>query len=231
MKGIVQLLGYGLFWLLFVVLTFGVGIIVFALVAFLTFGGALQRREKLAATMTQNLMPGEKIIFETTQNRTFGLWNRRKALSITDSRVIQIQRGLLGGFKMQDIQWKDLRDATIEQNVLPSICGSNLSFRHSNSNSGIISIDGVDEDIAPKIYGKAQFEEQAWEEKRRVRAMEETRAAAGGVTVHSAPMNAGSSSQAPNDMLNDIQRAKTLLESGAISDSEFQEMKSKILAR
>jgi hypothetical protein len=55
--------------------------------------------------------------------------------------------------------------------------------------------------------------------------MEEVRAAAGGVTVHAQPQ-----AQTSNRMMDDIQQAKALFDTGAISDTEFQEMKSKILA-
>ena len=78
------------------------------------------------------------------------------------------------------------------------------------------------------MYAKAQFEEQAWEEKRRVRGLEETRAASGGVTVG---MGAGAGGAAPDRMVEEISKAKALLDAGAISDTEFQEMKAKILGR
>ena len=74
-----------------------------------------------------------------------------------------------------------------------------------------------------------QFEEQAWEEKRRIRTIEEVRAAAGGVVVNNAPAPSENKSGG-NRMLEEIQKAKELLDSGAVSDAEFQEMKSKILA-
>uniref|UniRef100_UPI0028AB2BBC SHOCT domain-containing protein n=1 Tax=Brevundimonas sp. TaxID=1871086 RepID=UPI0028AB2BBC len=93
-------------------------------------------------------------------------------------------------------------------------------------------VNGIRSDVASEIYSRSQSEEQAWEEKRRVRAMEEVRAAAGGVVVHTgAP--AATAAPAPtvkNDMMDQIQKAKKLLDDGVISDAEFQEMKSKILA-
>ena len=232
MKGILQLFGYVVFWSILIIITFGIGLIVYGVFAALTFVGASQRAEKLSVTLAGNLMPGEEIRAEAVQKRVFALWSRRSILAITSSRIIVIQRGLLGGFKMKDIQWKDLRDARIEQNVLPSFCGSSMEFRHLSSAIGEVSVDGLDQGIASTIYGRAQFEEQAWEEKRRVRAMEETRAAAGGVTVHSAPSIAPNvGTESANNMLDDLKRAKALLDDEAISDAEYQEMKSKILAR
>ena len=131
---------------------------------------------------------------------------------------------------MADIQWKDLKDAKLEQNVLESICGSNLQFQHSSGGVGWMGVDGVRSDVAAEIYSRAQSEEQAWEEKRRIRAMEEVRAAAGGVVVHTGTPQAAVAAPAGNRMMDEIQRAKKLLDDGIISDAEFQEMKSKILA-
>jgi hypothetical protein len=142
-----------------------------------------------------------------------------------------IARGLFGGFQMGDIQWKDLRDARIEQNVLPEVCGSNLAFRHANMGVAQLSVDGIESTVASTIYARAQSEEQAWEEKRRVRAMEEVRAAAGGVTVHTSQPSGSAPVPAGNRMIAEIRQAKAMLDDGTISDTEFQEMKSKILAQ
>ena len=150
---------------------------------------------------------------------------------------------------MQDIQWKDLQDAEISENVLPEVCGSSLSFafhKHdfgsrpsrqrgaAASASGMPSlfIGGVPCDEARRIYSNAQVQEQAWEEKRRVRAIEETRAAAGGVYL-----NTGTSSATDHppkegqSIVEQLNGLKQLLDSGAITDVEFNEMKSKIIAR
>ena len=75
---------------------------------------------------------------------------------------------------------------------------------------------------------KAQYEEQAWEEKRRVRGLEETRAASGGVSIGAMDRAGGVSG---DRMVEEIRKAKELLDSGAVSDAEFQEMKAKILGR
>ena len=97
--------------------------------------------------------------------------------------------------------------------------------------AGRVEVYGVESDIAAVIYSKSQSQEQAWEEKRRVRRMEEVRAAAGGVVVHSGPVaNSAPSPIGGNRMLDEMTKAKALLDAGAGSDAEFNEVKAKILA-
>ncbi|MBP7648802.1 MAG: SHOCT domain-containing protein [Phenylobacterium sp.] len=200
-----------------------------AIVLALTFLGEAGRAQKAEALVATTLMEGEQVTAQALQFRAFALFNRRAVIAITDSRVLVVRRGLLGGFTMSDIQWKDLKDVKVEQNVLPELCGSNLAFLHLNAATPQIFVNGIASQTASTIYSRAQREEQSWEEKRRVRAMEEVRAAAGGVVVHA---GSGQPAAAPagNRMVAEIQQAKDLLDAGTISDAEFQEMKSKILS-
>lgn len=231
MKGIFQGLAFVVIWAVALVLSFGSAVLPLGFLLFLTFQGAEARAAKASASLRSTLMHDEELLAEGLQHRIFALWSRRLLVAITSSRVMVIKRGILGGFKMQDIQWKDLTDAKIEQNVLSSVCGSNLIFKHSNRNVGIVDVDGIENYVASEIYAKAQSEEQAWEEKRRVRSMEEVRAAAGGVIVHTGSSQASvPSASSGNQMLEEIEKAKQLFDMGAISDAEYQEMKSKILA-
>lgn len=230
MKGIGNIFGFSLFWMVAALLTAGIALIPLGILLFLTFAGAETRADKASKIISTTLMADETIVTQGIQHRVFALFSRRATLAITNSRIIIVRRGLFGGFKMSDIQWKDLKDARMEQNVLDSICGSNLSFQHFNVGAGWMNVDGIDSDVAATIYSRAQSEEQQWEEKRRVRAMEEVRAAAGGVTVHTGQAHGAATPPAGNRMLAEITEAKKLLDAGVISDAEFQEMKSKILA-
>jgi hypothetical protein len=231
MKGVANILGYGVLIALALLLSVGLGIIAIAPILYFTFVDADARALKANAIVATTLMADETVIAQSIQRRPFALFHRRKVVAITTSRIIMIARGLFGGFQMGDIQWKDLRDARIEQNVLPEVCGSNLAFRHSNMGVAQLSVDGIESTVASTIYARAQSEEQAWEEKRRVRAMEEVRAAAGGVTVHTSQPSGSAPVPAGNRMIAEIRQAKAMLDDGTISDAEFQEMKSKILAQ
>jgi hypothetical protein len=245
MSGILNIIGVIVFWAfaifggaLFGGLSLGpigavAGILAFLLWIVFVFVGAQKRQKKAIALVKTTLMPDEQIDAQGIQHRVFAFFHRRTVLTITNSRIMTVSRGLLGGFKMLDIQWKDLTDCRIEQNVLSGLCGSNLSFKHMNPGVAPIAVSGIQSAIASTIYSRAQHEEQAWEEKRRVRQIEETRAAAGGVfvTTATAPAPASQSTGTTgNRMLDEIKKAKELLDAGTVTDAEFQEMKAKILA-
>lgn len=175
----------------------------------------------------RNHIAGEKL------NGTL-MASEQKLGEATASRVILISRPLLGGFTMKDYQWKDLHDVKLSENVLPNLCGSRLSFAIRRDGVGEMEdrlvIGGFDGRLASQIHTAAQEQEQAWEEKRRVRTMEEARASSGGITLGGYPAGTGPA-EADETALDALERAKKLLDAGVISDVEFNEIKSKILSR
>lgn len=194
--------------------------------------GADARKATASAKLTSTLMVNEQKLCDAIQTRLCALFSRRLVLAATSSRIILIQRPLLGGFTMKDYQWKDLHDANLSENMLPKLFGSRLSFAIRREGEGAVEdrlvIDGIEGRLASQIYATAQDQEQAWEEKRRIRTMEESRAKSGGITLGGYPSGAG----APNaSALEELERAKKLLDAGAISDAEYNEIKSKILSR
>ena len=180
-------------------------------------------------------MKDEKIIHKGIDRRPFALFSRRTVIAVTNSRIINLKRGLLGGYQMRDYQWKDLEDAQISENILPDICGSTLRFSFFN----LLPIEVFpDVKTASDIYKVAQLQEQAWEEKRRIREMEETRAQAGGISIGNtatpSQINSGTKNEnsiSTSDIADELLKIKELLDKGILSDVEFQEMKSKILSR
>lgn len=205
-----------------------VGMPVVALYCFLVFVGAKSRASRAEGKLSETLMDDEKILHQGIQKRPYALSFRRKIIGITPSRVIVLSRGIIGGSTMIDFQWKDLLDAVISENVASGWCGSNLIFKTS---IGVFEVLGIENSAARVIYKKSQAEEQAWEEKRRVRSLEEKRASAGGVTIGTSPNSGGEKSSSGSFSATlEIGKAKELLDAGTISDAEFQEIKSKILS-
>lgn len=196
--------------------------------------GAAARKERAVEKLDSTLMASEQKVAEAIEFRICALMSRRRLIAATSNRTILTERPLLGGFTMKDFQWKDVHDARLSENVLPNVFGSRLSVdirREGQAETeDHLLIDGIERRAASRIYAMAQEEEQAWEEKRRVRTMEESRAASGGITLSSQPTGL-SDGNGRGFALEEIERAKKLLDAGAISDAEFNEIKAKILSR
>ena len=220
------------------------GIFLFIILAgsyyYLVFRNQNARVKKANTKLLDYLIEGESIIVKGLDTRPFALFKRRQIFAVTNSRVIRLKRGLLGGFDMLDYQWKDLKDAQISENVFPSVTGSRLSFTFQGNSEEPIEVYPEIE-IASKAYRHSQQEEQAWEEKRRIRDMEEKRAESGGVFIgqgsnpvqqnNSAISDQNKQQQRKVDIADELFKLKKLLDEGILSDVEFQEMKSKILSR
>ncbi len=183
--------------------------------------------------LSKNLIDGEKLIYVAFQHRVFALLRRREMLAVTNSRTLIVRRGIFGGFDMQDHQWKDLENAQVSEYSFPKLFGCAVSFIFIPDVK--IRVVGIPSLHAPKIYSFCQQQEQEWKEKRRVREMEEKRAAAGGVVFQGgaghmlAQASSHLSQSGISSALAEIEKAKTLLDAGVISDVEFQELKAKIL--
>jgi hypothetical protein len=191
-----------------------------------------------ALAMLQSLLiPGEELQSHAIQRRLFALTHRRVIVGATTGRLIVLTRGLLGGFTPQDIRWQDLRDAQLRAGVfgatlMVSTLGS-ADLAVAESPRRTIQVDGLRKREAEEVYRACQTQEQAWREKRRVRELEELRAKSGGISLSggvggvSAGAPAGDGSQAPAARL---QRAQQMREQGLLTDSEFEQVKARILA-
>jgi len=204
-----------------------VGVLLLVLYWLVVLRGSEQRAAIAEQKLKSTLMQHEAIVVSGLQQRVGALLSRRLLVALTNSRVVVISRALLGGFSMRDYQWKDLRDATLKENIFPDVFGSRLALS-GGEGAPALRVDALPSSIAARMYTHAQAEEQAWEEKKRVRALEETRAASGGVVV-GAPSMGGVASAPGASMLEGLDRARKLFDAGAISDAEYQELKSKIL--
>ena len=260
MQGILNLIKFCISWFIFFLISIGIGnllensflgififIICLGSYYLLVFRNSEKRVEKAYSKLNDILMKDEAIIEKGIDKRPFALTTRRQVFAVTNSRIIRIIRPNLGGFKMKDFQWKDLKDAQVSENVLSSICGSTLIFEANNEEIRLGSSEVVEYfkvfpeyKIGSNAYKYSQQAEQSWEEKRRIRAMEEKRAEAGGIMIGqntSPSVSTGMVSQENQnptpklDLADELFKLKKLLDEGIISDAEFQEMKSKILAK
>ncbi len=260
MKGILNLIRFFISCLILFLILIGLGILigksflgvfifVICLVSYyyLVFRNSEVRVKKAYSKLNDVLMKDEAIIEKGIDKRPFALLSRRQVFAVTNSRIIRLERPHLGGFLMEDFQWKDLEDAKVSENVLSSVCGSTLYFKANNKEIRLGSSEVSKKftvfpefETASKAYKYAQQAEQSWEEKRRIRSMEEKRAEAGGIMIgqNTSPSLSNStnsqekeSSNTQNDVADELFKLKKLLDEGILSDAEFQEMKSKILSR
>lgn len=230
MVGLLNVISFVVIWLVLGVATYGIGLLLLIPYWFLAIRESASRSIKANEKLNSALMKDEKIITQGIQGRIFALWSRRDLVAITSSRLILIKRSIFGGFSMKDYQWKDLHDAQYAENIIPNIFGAKLRF--DRRNSGVIAIDGLPSNVASTIYSHAQAQEQEWEEKNRIRDLEEKRAMSGASVVQVGNTGSGTHAKSDgNDLFESLEKAKKLFESGAISDTEYQELKSKIISK
>jgi hypothetical protein len=193
------------------------------------------------------LIPGETLEAVAIQRRFFALMHRRVVVGATSGRLIVIHRGLFGGFTPTDFRWQDLHDANVRVGIFSAVLTIS-AFHNSDlaTNEGVpgrLLISGLRKDEAQAVYRQCQAWEQSWREKRRIRELEELRAKSGGIQVGSlggTPVSAsgvvgnsgggtgsGGSDGSPAARL---QRIMEMRESGLLNDSEFEQIKAKILS-
>ncbi|WP_430231262.1 PH domain-containing protein [Paraburkholderia tropica] len=186
-------------------------------------------------TLQSMLIPGESILALAVQRRLFALSHRRVIVAATSGRLLGISRGLVGGFTPVDLRWQDLKSVQVKAGVFGSdlsVSGAMQADLATDSRIVTLLFDGLRKDEAQAVYRICQTQEQAWREKRRLRELEELRAQSGGFQP---AMDLRPSAQADSageaDPMERLQRAKTLLERGLISDSEYETVKARIVGQ
>ena len=202
------------------------------------------RLAKARSLLQSLLVPGESVLASAVQRRLFALKNRRLLVAATSGRLISMQRHRIAGFHTATVRWQDLQEA----NVNATIFGANLGLRYLPSSdlptdrpgrgTGLGmrggSLEGLRKAEAHEVYRICQAEAQAWREKRRIRDVEELRAKSGGIQfgpqAAQAPQSGPPVSAEPaEDVVARLERAKTMLLKGLISDTEFESLKARII--
>lgn len=187
--------------------------------------------EKAMADLNAVLVPGERLEAMAVQRRLFALAHRRVIVAATSGRLIGMSRGLLGGFKLEDTRWQDLKDVHLKAGIFGSdltidaMASQDLAVQEGSA--GGQTFHGLRKADAEQVYRVCQANGQAWREKRRQRELEEMRAKAGGVQIGSPAAAAiGASDEDPAERL---ERAREMLTKGLISDSEYEAIKARVL--
>jgi putative oligomerization/nucleic acid binding protein len=181
------------------------------------------------------LIPGEFVDACTVQRRLFALTHRRTLVAATTGRLIFIERGLFGGFHPTTIRWQDLKDTRLDVGVFGARLVISAYATPDLAIAGqatVYTFPGLRKAMAQAVYRLCQAQDQAWREKRRVRELEELRAKSGGIQLN-APFGGGASAPGSADGQEDpverLEKAKTMLAKGLISDAEYEALKARIV--
>lgn len=189
------------------------------------------------------LVEGESLRAVALQHRLYALIHRRNLAAATSARFVFMRRPLLGGYQPVDVRWQDLRDARLEVGMFSATVTLTYSANLSDTAAGEgqtqeLKATGLTRSEAQALYRVCQGEEQAWREKRRVRSMEEMRAAAGGVQIATGVYPTAGREPGPErlppraaeDPADRLGQARRMLADGLISDAEFEAIKARIVA-
>jgi hypothetical protein len=180
------------------------------------------------------LTADEKLEAWAIQRRLFALNHRRVALGATSGRFLAVVRPLIGGFDLTDVRWQDLKEVHLRVGILgasltlTAFTGSDLASASGPTRS--LSFDGLRKDQAQALYRICQAHDQAWREKRRVRDLEELRARSGGIQIGPGPAAGPAAGAAGEpDAASRLRSAKSMLDGGLITDSEYEALKARII--
>jgi len=147
-------------------------------------------------------------------------------IALTNKRIIFCRPKNLGlAMDFQDYLWKDIRDCHMKEGIL----GAEFTVKTVRAQMNMLNY--LPKAQARKLYQFAQGKEEEMAEYRRARELEDKRAAAGGgITVNTA----NPAQQTPADVDDPVavlQKLKVLLDSGIISQEEFNSKKAEIIAK
>jgi Short C-terminal domain len=179
------------------------------------------------------LTADEKLEAWAIQHRIFALKHRRLTLGATSGRFLAIERPLLGGFDLTDMRWQDLKDVHIHVGVIAArlhlIALESPDLASAPEQTRSLIYEGLRKDQAQALYRICQGHHQAWREKRRVRELEELRARSGGFQLANPGAGTAAGTGGELDAVSRLRSAKSMLDSGLISDSEYEALKAKII--
>lgn len=191
---------------------------------------------KALSHLDSMLVPNEVAQCYAVQRRLFALLHRRTMVAATSGRLIGISRGLIGGFTPVDIRWQDVKTANVKAGIFGSDITITALTQPDLASGGTVrtyEFTGLRKADAQAVYRACQAQEQAWREKRRLRELEELRAKSGGFQT-SSPRDVSfgneEASSGKGDLTARLKRAKEMLDSGLISDSEYETIKAKVIS-
>lgn len=180
--------------------------------------------EKVAMKARELLTKGEQIEYIAVQKKPL-ITIAPDAILLTNKRFMIVRPKLLG-MTFEDHVWREVSNVHMSEQILTATISCVVVGGKK------MEVDSIPKKQARRIYAFAQEIEERMHEERRTRDMEEKRAAAGGVVIHSPGMptqqNAASIAEDP---MATLAKLKKLVDAGLIEVGEYDAKKTEILAR
>lgn len=198
--------------------------------------------EKVFGKITTLLTSGETIQYIAVQKKPVANITPESVV-LTNKRIIICKPKNLG-LTMEFIEyfWKDIKNCQMKEEIFGA------SFTIILLNSEPYSIDYIPKIQARRLYKIAQEQDELHSQLIRERDLEEKRASAGSVYMTQSPpiQESAQPIQEPvqeivvdepapiaeqNDIMNSLQKLKTLFDAGLLTQDEFESKKAEILSR
>jgi len=148
------------------------------------------------------------------------------AVVLTDRRFIVYRPKLLGRVNFEDYVWRDLADVHLEEGMV----GATITFKATGGRRP--SVNYLPKVQARRIYALAQEREEKVREERRLRELEEKRAAAGGIVMQGGAGEPGSgASNSSEDPVERLAKLKKMLDAELITPGEFEAKRAEIISK
>jgi hypothetical protein len=177
---------------------------------------------KMVAKAKDLLTSGEQIEYIAVQKKP--LVNIAPDGVLLTNKRFMIVRPKLLGMTFQDYIWRDIGNVHMSEQMLTATVTCTVA------GGAPLKIDSIPKKQARKIYAIAQEKEERVREERRMRDMEEKRAAAGGITI-AAPSQQPIAGPAAGDPMAVLGKLKSMLDAGLIQPQEYEAKKAEILSR
>ena len=171
----------------------------------------------------QILTSSEEILYIAVQKSLINL--SPDCVVLTNKRFIIYRPKLLGGASFQDYIWRDLKDARLKEGMLRA------TLTMHTVKGQVLTVGDIPKVQARKLYAYAQEMEEKVRQERRLRAMEEKRAAAGGIVLQGGTPTAQAPSTSQEDPVQNLMKLKEMLDAGLITAEEYDAKKADILSR
>ena len=166
----------------------------------------------------------EEILYIAVQKPMVSL--SPEAVILTNKRFIVYRRTLTGRANFKDHLWRNLEDARLNEGMMRAT----LTLQTTKGQK--LTVEHLPKEQARKLYAYAQEMEEKAREERRQRELEDKRAEAGGVVVHTPTESAQPTSSAPatEDPVEKLKKLKDMFEADLITAEEFEAKKADILS-